>query len=285
MTMDEVVPDNYSADTKFHRKQVEQKLARWKLSIPPNVEIAFFLGDRAEGARRMQYLMGAHTKADTYYYKMWGEGEIEEKKQKGPPMPDSVKELLKRRKLPEPKNLEPLMKTTIKSIQACDDIHAIRAMYFDVYGAEAGANLTKERMKESMIYAIRELIEAKRRPADSEEAQPEPLDTVGTPQTLQQVAANVTLGGGVGPATQPKPAAPKAKASKTPIYEDKAAQAEKEAKYPWVIPGTWRQDPEHAGGTILDIKCQYCQMPRTIHAADAFQVKSHVECKKKSKAA
>lgn len=74
-----------------------------------------------------------------------------------------------------------------------------------------------------------------------------------------------------------KPAA----VGRVPLYKDKTAQLEKEKIYPWIISGSWRQDPLKANSTILDIKCQDCGVAREIHAADAFQVKRCVTCKKK----
>ena len=82
----------------------------------------------------------------------------------------------------------------------------------------------------------------------------------------------------------PNPPKPKKEAKKKQaLYDDKEAQAAKEAKWPWVKPGSWRPDPEHAGGTILDIVCTLCGTDRTIHAADAFQCKYCLSCRKASK--
>lgn len=70
-------------------------------------------------------------------------------------------------------------------------------------------------------------------------------------------------------------------AGKLALYEDKALQAEKEAKWPWIIPGSWQKDPEKDNGAIVTIRCQVCNGERVIHAADAFQVKRCVACKGK----
>lgn len=70
-----------------------------------------------------------------------------------------------------------------------------------------------------------------------------------------------------------------AKKSKKPVFDDPETQKLVVAKYSWVIPGTFRQDPDKPGGTNLDIKCQACGMSRTIHLADAFQVKFCTGCK------
>jgi hypothetical protein len=72
-----------------------------------------------------------------------------------------------------------------------------------------------------------------------------------------------------------------AKKSKKPVFDDPETQKLVLTKYPWAIPGSFRQDPEKAGGTNLDIKCQRCGMTRTIHLADAFQVKFCTACKGK----
>ena len=286
-TLDDIDPDKFGADVTWHRNKVKENLARWKLEIQPNVDIAFYIANSLpSGSARNAAIMRATMKAETHYYKKWADNQIAEKKK---PMSEEAKERLRKLNRPDPVNIEPLMKVTIKQILKETDIHAIRKLYFDVYGADAGASLTAERMKTSMVEAIRELIESKKRQPDADdpgpEAKPEPvtnqcsrckhpLDPDGV---CRRSHANPTKSGGVGPAT------PKAAKSKTPIYEDKKAQEEREGKYPWIIKGTWRADPEHEGGTILDIKCEFCGNARTIHAADAFQVKSHVECKKKSK--
>jgi hypothetical protein len=76
--------------------------------------------------------------------------------------------------------------------------------------------------------------------------------------------------------------APKAK---LPIFKDLTQQQAAQAKYPWIILGTFAQDPEKPGGTIVQIQCQAkksgCEKVRTIHLADAFQVKTCKSCKNK----
>jgi hypothetical protein len=66
---------------------------------------------------------------------------------------------------------------------------------------------------------------------------------------------------------------------KVPVFQDTDKQKEIKSKYPWVIEGTFRQDPHKAGRTCVDIKCQKCGTPRTIHLADAFQVKLCTKCR------
>lgn len=66
---------------------------------------------------------------------------------------------------------------------------------------------------------------------------------------------------------------------RVPVYEDAAKQAELVAKYSWVIPGSFRKDPEKQTGTIADIKCQKCGNSRTVHCSDIFLVKLCKGCK------
>lgn len=77
----------------------------------------------------------------------------------------------------------------------------------------------------------------------------------------------------------PKEKPTKEKKDKTPVFQSPEKQKLVLAKYPWVIDGTFRQDPDKPGGTCLDIKCQKCTTSRTIHLADAFQVKLCLKCK------
>lgn len=76
-----------------------------------------------------------------------------------------------------------------------------------------------------------------------------------------------------------KPKKVVAKRSKNPVFNDPDAQKLIVEKYPWAIPGSFRQDPDKPAGTNLDIKCQKCGMARSIHLADAFQVKYCTSCK------
>ncbi len=69
--------------------------------------------------------------------------------------------------------------------------------------------------------------------------------------------------------------------SKIPVFQDLLKQAEICAKFPWVIAGTFTQDPEKSGGTLLAIKCGNCgDENRIIHLADAFHTKLCKACKK-----
>ena len=69
--------------------------------------------------------------------------------------------------------------------------------------------------------------------------------------------------------------------SKMPVFQDLLKQAEICAKFPWVIAGTFTQDPEKSGGTLLAIKCGTCgDDKRIIHLADAFHTKLCKACKK-----
>lgn len=72
----------------------------------------------------------------------------------------------------------------------------------------------------------------------------------------------------------------KPKRSKTPVFQDPDAQKLVLTKYPWVVDGSFKQDPEKAGGTLVSIKCA-CGKLREIHLADAFQVKMCLECRAK----
>ncbi len=68
--------------------------------------------------------------------------------------------------------------------------------------------------------------------------------------------------------------------TKVPVFQDVEKQKEVCAKFPWVIPGTFAQDPEKSGGTLLAIKCEGCGDERIIHLADAFHTKKCKTCKK-----
>ncbi len=72
----------------------------------------------------------------------------------------------------------------------------------------------------------------------------------------------------------------KSKLSKIPVFQDLQKQAEICAKFAWVVPGSFTQDPEKSGGTLLAIKCGSCGDERIIHLADAFHCKMCKECKK-----
>lgn len=74
---------------------------------------------------------------------------------------------------------------------------------------------------------------------------------------------------------------PKKVKSKLPMFGDVDAQIELKKRYPWVIAGSFVQDPEKSGGTLLNIECQVCKDERTIHLADAFHTKTCKPCKGK----
>lgn len=248
--------DAYGYDVKEHRKRILETLMPWDLAMPDNVEITLLKADQATGLDRMTLIMQAHVKAESFYYRSWANGDIAAKKKKGPPMPEDVKELLRKRKNPDPINLEALMKVTIARVKKATP-HELGKLYEEVYGAIAGANLTTDRRRASIIEALTELQEAGRMP-------PEPLE------------ANPV----VEAAPKAKEKAPKVpKKAKVPLYQDAAGMAEREAKWPWVVAGSWREDTEHPGATIVTIKCTKCDGIRTIHAADAFQVKLCRACK------
>lgn len=243
----------FPPDVADHFKKIKEMLNKDDLEVPSNVIATMLLASRADGLRRMELIMKAHVKAETFYYAEWAEGNIESKKKKGPPMPEDVKAMLRNKGKPTPINVEPLMKVTIKAVQNADPI-ILKNLYYEVYGAEAGSSLTAERMRASMISAIRELIDTKRRPKGPDDEYVPPTKVPSKPKQVR-----------------------------VPIYSDRAAQLDRESKYPWAITGSWRADPEHDGGTLVDIKCQSCGKSRTVHAGDLFQVRFCVGCKKASK--
>lgn len=260
-TLDDIDPEKYDADVREHRKRIVQLLGKWELEIPPNVEFQLDRANRAVGPARMSLLMRAHTKAETFYYKKWADNEIDAKKK---PMPEEIKALLRKRRRPDPINTDPLMKVTISAVRKAD-IHGLRQLYFEVYGADAGANLSADNMRRSIEGAIRELIDAKKRKPDADDPGPLPDPQVKAEKVKKE----------------PKQKVPSK--AKIPLWQDKAATEEREGKYGWIKKGSWRADPEHDGGTILEIICTVCGSERTIHAADAFQVKMCGNCKKTSK--
>jgi len=75
---------------------------------------------------------------------------------------------------------------------------------------------------------------------------------------------------------------------KLPVFKDNKQQIVAQNKYPWIVPGTFTQDPGKPGGTIVQIKCQIqgpgCKKTRTIHLADAFQVKICTSCRNLNRA-
>lgn len=74
---------------------------------------------------------------------------------------------------------------------------------------------------------------------------------------------------------------PKKVKSKIPMFSDPEAQAALKVKYPWVVAGSFSQDPEKSGGTLLNIQCETCKGERSIHLADAFHTKTCKTCKGK----
>jgi hypothetical protein len=252
-TTDDIDTSAYAGDVAAHRKQIMDRLSPWDLPMPDNVEITLLKANQADGLDRMNLIMQAHVKAESFYYSSWAQGDIAAKKKKGPPMPEDVKEMLrKRNKGILPVKEEELAKITKKQVREATPTQ-VRNLYWLTYDAEAGANLTHERMRASIIEAIEERETLKKRPVEVEEAQTPPA--------------------------APKPQEKAKKKAKTPIYEDAARMAASEAKWSWVKKGSWRADPEHEGATLLDIVCIKCGGERTIHAADAFQVKLCRTCK------
>jgi hypothetical protein len=280
VTLDSIDVKKFPSDVAHHHKQIIQNLAKWELGLRPNILVTLHQACKAEGAVRMKLLMKAHEKADTHYYKMWAENKIDAKKKKGPPMPEEVKALLRRRKDPDPVNIEPLMTVSIKAIRKAD-VHGLRDLYWKVYGANAGPNLTSETMRRSLEYAVRELLEAKKRQPSPEDVDLEPPMTQLPDIDLDPESEKLMTAAVAKVPKPPKVAKPKV--AKVPLYEDKAGQAEREAKWAWCVKGSWRADPEHDGGTLLDINCTVCGAERTIHAADLFQVKLCLACRSASK--
>jgi hypothetical protein len=255
-TTDDIDTSLYASDVAVHRKQIMDKLSPWDLPMPDNVEITLLKANSANGIDRMNLIMQAHVKAESFYYSSWAQGDIAAKKKKGPPMPEDVKEMLRRRnKGIVPVKEDELAKITKKQIMDASKTQ-LRNMYIVLYDAEAGPNLTTEGMRESLLLEIRMREEAKKRPVETEEA-----PVAAKPQEKAEKK----------PKTAPK--------AKLPMFQDKAAQSEREKKWGWIISGSWREDPEHSGGTLVSIKCQKCGGPREIHAADAFQVKLCRTCK------
>ena len=255
MHINDIDTDQYAGDVKEHRKQILNKLIPWELTIPDNVEIALFKANSATGMDRMQLIMQAHVKAESYYYSAWANGKIKAKKK---PMPEDVKNMLKNRNVaPDVVNKDPLMKITIARVKRASP-HEISKLYEEVHGATAGPNVTTERRRQSIIETIIQMNER----GERSEAPPEPPEEEKNAVTNKPSKEHVV-----------------AKHKKTPIHEDKAAQAEKESKYTWIISGSWRPEPGHENKTILDIKCIKCGNSRTIHAGDAFQVKLCRDCK------
>lgn len=263
--------DHYGGDVKEHRKQILQKLMPWDLPMPDNVEITLHKADQATGIDRMALIMQAHVKAETFYYKSWAEGDIAAKKKKGPPMPDDVKELLRKRKHPEPIHPEYLidMKITIPQVKKASP-YELKKLFEAVYDASAGANLTTEGIRSSIIGALEEqqgigryapgAIEAAAAAEDAAEASKAPSEPVKAPVVKEK--------------------APKVpKKAKIPLFKDMEGMARRETSWPWVAAGSWREDPEHPGATLVTIKCTKCDGIREIHAADAFQVKLCRACK------
>lgn len=269
LNLDTIDVTKFDPDIQQHRDTIVKHLGQWDLQVPSNVDITLYQANATQDKQtRNNLLMKAHVKADTYYYKMWGDDKIEAKHKKGPPMSEEVKEILKarRERHPEIVNIEPLMKVSLKSVRHAD-VHGLRQLYWDVYGAEAGANLTADNMRRSLEYAIKELISTGKRAANSD-------DDVPPPQSTKKANTNMP------DETESKqPSKPK----KVPLYENQQAQAEREAKYPWCVKGSWRQDPEHESGTLVDIKCQECSSIRTVHTADLFQVRLCVKCRDSKK--
>lgn len=77
------------------------------------------------------------------------------------------------------------------------------------------------------------------------------------------------------------PPAPK-KEKPPPVHSDPKRQLEFCNKYPWAVPGSFKQDPLKAGGTLVSIKCE-CGSTREIHLSDLFQVRKCNVCKRLGK--
>jgi hypothetical protein len=255
-TTDDIDVSAYAGDVAAHRKQIMDKLSPWELPMPDNVEITLLKANQSTGIDRMNLIMQAHVKAESFYYSAWAQGDIAAKRKKGPPMPEDVKEMLRRRnKGILPIKEDELAKITKKQIMEASKTQ-LRNMYWVLYSADAGPNLTTDGMRASLLQEIQTREEAKKRPVEVVEA-----PVASKPKEKAEKAPKAT---------------PKAK---MPMYEDKNAQVEREKKWTWIIAGSWREDPGHPGGTLVSIKCQKCGGSREIHAADAFQVKLCRTCK------
>lgn len=199
------------------QRLMDEYLTPHKLEMPAYVLKALFQAAEAEGAEKSELLEKARQKAETHYLAAWARGEIKQKDENAPPMPEEVKELLKQ------KNAE-----------------------------------RREREKAER--------EADRKRAEHfAKAEKPTVVKTNKPQKVDP------------PEDKPKKVI--TKKSKKPVFDDPETQQLVLTKYPWAIPGTFRQDPDKPAGTNLDIKCQRCGMARTIHLADAFQVKFCTSCK------
>lgn len=196
---------------------IREYLEEHKLEVPGYVLKTLFQAAEAEGSRRAELCESAKHKAQTHYLSAWARGEIKQKDESAPPMPEDVKELLK-----------------VKNAERREREKAEREA--DKKRKEHFAKVETEKA-----------------------AKAAPKPTAKLPENKQKKTV--------------------AKKSKKPVFDDPDTQQLVLAKYPWAIPGTFRQDPDKPAGTNLDIKCQKCGMARTIHLADAFQVKFCTSCK------
>ena len=130
---------------------------------------------------------------------------------------------------------------------------------------------------------LKEINKQKREEREKKQLKPQlSVQTKGVRDTMADTTATAPV---AAPATPPvaTPKVAKEKKARTPAYKDVAKQAETCAKYSWVIAGTFKQDPAKEGGTLVDIKCVKCGKTRSIHLADAFQVKLCADCKSAEK--
>jgi hypothetical protein len=122
LTLEDIDITQYGGDIKNHRNQIKQDLAKFKLVIPPNVEITLFKASQLQNLDRMELIMKAHTKAELAPF------------------------------------TNKTIKITLKQVQKCTDTVEMRNFYYGVYGADAGSNLTLENMRQSLIAALNELV-------------------------------------------------------------------------------------------------------------------------------
>jgi hypothetical protein len=265
----ELDPDLLNVDdVEVHRATINEWLEQYGLTIDPldvfnggNVHECLEKAKLATGLDKIDLICKAYRKAQSYYYGQWANGKIKAKKE---PMPDDVKQMLRERNQPQPDDKTALEQYTIRQLEKMDE-NQIKAAFNLVFGPQTKQHTTdfKQRL---LINNIAKEVKAGKMPDI-----PDNTALVVSGETESEIKGFASKSG----SKKSKP--------KLALWQDKAAQKEKEAAYPWVKSGSWRKDPNKEGGTIADIVCQTCGGLREVHLADCFQIKYCISCKKLKK--
>lgn len=255
-------------DVEVHRATINEWLSQYGLKIDPldvfnggNVHECLEKAIVAAGLDKIDLICKAYRKAQSYYYGQWANGKIKTKKE---PMPDDVKQMLRERNTPQPDDKSALKSYTVRQLEKMDETQ-IKEAFNLVFGPQT-KNHTVDYKQRLLINNIAKEVKAGNMPAA-----PENTPIVVSAETESEIKGFASKNG----SEKSKP--------KLALWQDKEAQKEKEAAYPWVMSGSWRKDPKKENGTVADIVCQTCGTLRECHTGDLWQCKSCLDCKKSAK--